>query len=365
MLISLNFNGISKMKWQALFETRERLFWTLHTLGWGGFAVIYYIGSFLHDMRSVWLFVIILNAYAGWLLTIPLRYIFARAMKLSPLKMLMVVLASVYIIALMWALVKNVNYWEIYKKGYRPEEWYMYFTNTVNSLIMIGCWTGLYFGIKNYQMLLKEKQNSLRASTMAHQAHIKMLRYQLNPHFLFNTLNAISTLILMKENKTAESMVSRLSDFLRYSLDKDPIKKVPLRQEIEALTLYLAIEKVRFEDRLTVIWDVQQTANEALVPSLILQPLIENSIKYAISKLEEGGCIAISAKVFGRDLMLEVTDNGPGADIKDGQMYRENGVGLQNIQERLGSLYKDDFSFSISNSQPSGIKVCIRIPFET
>jgi len=200
---------------------------------------------------------------------------------------------------------------------------------------------------------------------MAHQAHIKMLRYQLNPHFLFNTLNAISTLILMKENKTAESMVSRLSDFLRYSLDKDPIKKVPLRQEIEALTLYLAIEKVRFEDRLTVIWDVQPTANEALVPSLILQPLIENSIKYAISKLEEGGCIAISAKVFGRDLMLEVTDNGPGADIKDGQMYRENGVGLQNIQERLGSLYKDDFSFSISNSQPSGIKVCIRIPFET
>ena len=152
---------------------------------------------------------------------------------------------------------------------------------------------------------------------------------------------------------------------MRYSLDKDPIKKVPLRQEIEALTLYLAIEKVRFEDRLTVIWDVQPTANEALVPSLILQPLIENSIKYAISKLEEGGCIAISAKVFGRDLMLEVTDNGPGADIKDGQMYRENGVGLQNIQERLGSLYKDDFSFSISNSQPSGIKVCIRIPFET
>ena len=248
------------MKWQALFDTRERMFWTLHTLGWGGFAVIYYIGSFLHDMRSIWLFVIILNAYAGWLLTIPLRYIYARAMKLSPLKMLMIVVASVYIVALLWALVKNVNYWEIYKKGYRPEEWYMYFTNTVNSLIMIGCWTGLYFGIKNYQMLLKEKQNSLRATTMAHQAHIKMLRYQLNPHFLFNTLNAISTLILMKENKTAEDMVSRLSDFLRYSLDKDPIKKVPLRQEIEALKLYLEIEKVRFEDRLTVISELNTSA---------------------------------------------------------------------------------------------------------
>lgn len=353
------------VKWQTLFETRERLFWTLHTLGWAGFAVIYYIGSLLHDMRSIWLIVIILNAWAGWLLTIPLRYIYARAIKLKPMPMLLVVLASVYIVALAWALVKNVHIWEIYKKGYRPEQWYMYFTNTVDSLIMIGCWTGLYFGIKNYQMLLKEKQNVLRASSMAHQAHIKMLRYQLNPHFLFNTLNAISTLILIKDNKTADAMVSRLSDFLRYSLDKDPIKKVPLRQEIEALELYLEIEKVRFEDRLTVIWDIQQNAAQALVPSLILQPLIENSIKYAISKLEEGGCIAISAKVFGRDLMLEVADNGPGAEIVNGELYRANGVGLENIQERLRSLYKNDFSFSISGNQPSGIKVSIRIPFET
>ncbi|MFQ3236587.1 MAG: two-component system LytT family sensor kinase, partial [Paraglaciecola sp.] len=189
--------------------------------------------------------------------------------------------------------------------------------------------------------------------------------YQLNPHFLFNTLNAISTLILMKDNKTADAMVSRLSDFLRYSLDKDPIKKVPLRQEIEALELYLEIEKVRFEDRLTVIWDIQQNSAQALVPSLILQPLIENSIKYAISKLEEGGCIAISAKVFGRDLMLEVADNGPGAHIVNGQLYRVNGVGVENIQDRLRSLYNNDFSFNVSANQPSGIKVSIRIPFET
>jgi LytS/YehU family sensor histidine kinase len=137
-----------------------------------------------------------------------------------------------------------------------------------------------------------------------------------------------------------------------------------LHQEIEALELYLEIEKVRFEDRLTVIWDVQHNAKPALVPSLILQPLIENSIKHAISKLEDGGAIAISAKVFGRDLMLEVADDGPGAQIVKGQLYRSNGVGLENIQERLRSLYKDDFSFSVSDNQPSGIKVCIRIPFE-
>ncbi|WP_407646759.1 sensor histidine kinase [Fluctibacter halophilus] len=352
------------MQWQKLYENRERLFWTLHTAGWGGFAIVYYIGSFLHDMRSIWLFVIVLNAYSGWLLTIPLRYIFRWARQQNVWRMLLTVFGSAYLTALAWAVVKNINYWEIYKHGYRPDEWYMYFQNTINSLIMVVCWSGLYFGIKNFQMLQKEKQNALKASTMAHQAHLKMLRYQLNPHFLFNTLNAISTLVLMKENKTAEAMVSRLSDFLRYSLDKDPIKKVPLQQEIQALDLYLQIEKVRFDERLSVTWDVQESVKQGLVPSLILQPLIENAIKYAISKMAAGGQISIVAKSFGKDLLLEVADNGPGADIEKGQLHRNNGVGLPNIQERLQSLYGDNFSFTIAHNQPTGVKVSIRIPFE-
>lgn len=349
---------------QKLIENRERLFWSLHSAGWAGFAIVYYIGSFLHDMRSIWLFVIVLNAYSGWLLTIPLRYVYRWAREQSFWTMLLTVVFSAYVVALIWAVVKNVNYWEIYKHGYRPEEWIMYFTNTINSLIMVVCWSGLYFGIKNFQMLQKEKQNALKASTMAHQAHLKMLRYQLNPHFLFNTLNAISTLILMKDNSTADAMVSRLSDFLRYSLDKDPIKKVPLKQEVQALELYLEIEKVRFDERLDVQWEVQEPTKEALVPSLILQPIIENAIKYAISKMEKGGVISIVAKSFGNDLLLEVSDNGPGAEIVNGQLKRANGVGLPNIQERLQSLYGNDFSFVISDNQPSGIKVSIRIPFE-
>lgn len=358
--------GMYVPNWEKLVDSRERLFWTLHTAGWIGFAIVYYIGSFLHDMRSIWLFVIILNAYAGWLLTIPLRYIYRSARTMSPLKMLAVVATSLYVTALFWAFVKNVNLWEIYKKGYRPDEWYWYFKDTLNSLIMIVCWTGGYFGIKNYQMLIKEKQNVLKASSMAHQAHIKMLRYQLNPHFLFNTLNAISTLILMKENKTAEAMVSRLSDFLRYSLDKDPIRRVPLIQEIRVLELYLDIEEVRFEDRLKIVWDIEEQTQNALVPSLILQPIIENSIKFAISKLEEGGCISISAKIFGRDLMLNVSDNGPGAEIKNGQLpiSISGGVGLQNIKERLEALYPNRHSFVISHNHPTGIKVNICIPFE-
>ena len=352
------------VNWQRLFESKERLFWTLHTAGWAGYALVLYLGSFLHDMRSVWVFVILLNAYAGWLLTIPLRYIFGWARTQSPVTMFLTAASAMYVTALLWAIVKNVNYWEIYKHGYRPEDLIMYARSTINSLVMVVAWSGLYFGIKSFQMLQREKQNVLKASTMAHQAHLKMLRYQLNPHFLFNTLNAISTLILMKENKTADAMVSRLSDFLRYSLDKDPIKKVPLQQEIQALDLYLDIEKVRFDDRLTVLWDIEDSCQQALVPSLILQPLIENAIKYAISKMEKGGVISIHSKTFGQDLLMEVTDNGPGADIVGGQLKRSNGVGLPNIQERLVSLYGNQFSFVISHNQPSGVKVSIRIPFE-
>lgn len=351
-------------QWEKWVDSRERLFWTLQTAGWCGFAIVYYIGSFLAEMRSIWLFIIILNAYAGWLLTIPLRYLYRWAMTLKPIKMVAIVIISMYICALAWAVVKNFNKWTIYKKGFQPEEWYMYFYNTVDALIVMGCWTGAYFGIKSYQMLLKEKQNVLKASSMAHQAHIKMLRYQLNPHFLFNTLNAISTLILMKDNQTAGAMVSRLSDFLRYSLDKDPIKRVPLKQEIQALELYLAIEKVRFEDRLQVNWDIQAKASSALVPSLILQPLIENAIKYAISKLQEGGQISISASSFGDDLILELSDNGPIYNMTEGELFRTNGVGLTNIRERLHSLYADNFSFVIAQNKPSGVKVTIRIPHE-
>ncbi|AWL12063.1 Histidine kinase [Saliniradius amylolyticus] len=350
--------------WQRLFESTERQFWVCHTAGWLGFGLIYYFGSFLHDMRSVWLFVIMLNVYTGWLITIPLRYVYRRVWRLEPWRMVLVALLAAYIAAVIWAVLRNINYWEIYKHGYRPDEWVYYFSNIVHSFTVILCWSGLYFGIKYYRLLQQEKQNALKATTMAHQAHLKMLRYQLNPHFLFNTLNAISTLVLVGETKTANGMVSRLSDFLRYSLDKDPIKKVPLDQEIQALDLYLAIEKVRFEDRLTVQWDIADKTRQALVPSLILQPLIENAIKYAIAKTEQGGMISISSKQFGQDLLIEVADNGPGADIQNGMLRRNHGVGLPNIRERLQSLYDNNFSFTVSHNEPSGVRVSIRIPFQ-
>ena len=222
----------------------------------------------------------------------------------------------------------------------------------------------MYFGIKYYQLLQSERQKALKATTMAHEAQLKMLRYQLNPHFLFNTLNAISTLVLVKENKDANLMVSKLSDFLRYTLNTDPIKKVPLEQELHALKLYLDIERVRFDERLKVNIDVSEQAKQALVPSLILQPIIENAIKYAIAHLSEGGVIDIKAQVFANELLLEVGDNGPGTELENGKLVNAQGVGIANTKDRLKTLYENNYSFVLSHNTPSGLKVNLRVPFE-
>ncbi len=352
------------MNFQKLLDDRQKFFWILHIGGWFGFALVHYIGSFASDMRDIYVFIILSNAYIGAMLTLPLRYLYQRVWDMTPWKLILAILGASYFVGALWSLAQNLSFFEFYKFGYRPNEWSMYFRNTLGSFYIILCWSGLYFGIKYYQMLQKERQKALQSANMANQAQLKMLRYQLNPHFLFNTLNAISTLIMCKENDTANKMVSKLSDFLRYSLHTDPINKVPLQQEVKALSLYLEIEKIRFEDRLSVEWLITEDAEQALVPSLLLQPLIENSIKYAIAACEEGGVISVSAKTFGHDLLLEVRDNGPGID--NGHFKQDKagvGVGITNTKERLLTLY-DDHSFVLSSVEPNGLKVNIRIPLE-
>ncbi|TKB44840.1 sensor histidine kinase [Thalassotalea mangrovi] len=352
------------MNWQQLIEDRNRFFWFLHIGGWIGFAFVHFLGSLLHDLRDVFVWVILFRAYAGALISLPLRYIYQKAWNLSPLKIALVVIVSSYAAALVWQVVNNITFWEIYKYGYRPDFWLLYTQYSVWSFYIMLAWSGLYFGIKYYQMLQQERQKVLKANNIANQAQLKMLRYQLNPHFLFNTLNAISTLILIDENKNANAMVTKLSEFLRYSLDKDPMKKVTVAQELAALQLYLDIEKVRFEEKLQLKFEIQNNCQKALLPSMILQPLAENAIKYAIAAREEGGTISVKVSRFANDLQLEISDNGPGAEIVNGNLYREKGVGLANTRERLATLYRD-YSLVVSDNVPSGVKVNIRIPFQT
>jgi LytS/YehU family sensor histidine kinase len=242
----------------------------------------------------------------------------------------------------------------------------IYFVKTYATpvWVMVG-WSVLYFAIRYHRVFQDYRESALKSAAMAHEAQLKMLRYQLNPHFLFNTLNAISTLILEQQIESANRMVTKLSSFLRYSLDNDPMLKITLAQEIKALKLYLDIEKVRFEDRLGLQFDIEEGADRALIPSLLLQPLVENAIKFAIAKSEEGGNLRIAARVFAGDLLLEVSDDGPGVDLVNGDIPGATGVGLRNTRERLMELYGPHHNFRLGRAEPQGLAIRIRIPFET
>jgi LytS/YehU family sensor histidine kinase len=159
-------------------------------------------------------------------------------------------------------------------------------------------------------------------------------------------------------------MVTRLSRFLRYSLDNDPMQKVTVAEEVDALKLYLDIEKVRFDERLQLRFEVDPAARAALMPSLLLQPLVENAIKHAISRAINGGSISIRASVCGVRLLLSVADDGPGLDPHGEGLSPGNGVGLVNCRERLKEIYGENQFFRLGTTEPHGLTISIGIPLE-
>src|SRR5512137_112803 len=216
--------------------------------------------------------VVLAAGASGFALSAPLRYLYHWLWRKPPSVVIPYVLLASWVTALAWRVIINSSYvhW-VESDTMSGEPWYGIFVGTLSSTYLLLCWSGLYFGIKYYETLQQERESLLQAAALAQEAQVKMLRYQLNPHFLFNTLNAISTLILDGQGKVANQAVGKLSEFLRHTLDQDPMKKVTLHQELDALDLYLGIEQLRFGDRLKLEFDIDEAATRALVPSLILQ----------------------------------------------------------------------------------------------
>jgi hypothetical protein len=345
-------------------NSRAQFFWVLNVAGWGGYIMAGYLGALAHEKPDTFIAVNIAAGVLGFIFTIPMRYAYRWLWSRSPWHIAFGTILISYVAAAVWRGLHNELYWNWVKDGWRPEEFMVHFHGVLGSFYILLCWSGLYFGIKYYQQLQEQTEQTLKATAAAHQAQLMALRYQLNPHFLFNTLNAISTLILDRDNETANLSVTRLSDFLRYSLDNDPMKRVTLRQELEALDLYLEIEKVRFGERLTVQREIESRALDGLVPSLILQPLIENAVKYAVTPREEGGKIRISAKVHHGELMIAVADDGPGLGNGTSK-HKSSGVGLKNTRERLKQLHGERQALTLAPNDPHGLVITINLPFET
>jgi two-component system, LytTR family, sensor kinase len=348
---------------KLLAADRNRLFWTLNIAGWSGYLLAAWLGALAHEKPESYFWVLAASAASGLVATLPLRAIYKRFWSRSVWQLGLAMLASSYVLAFGWRWLKNKLYYDWVKDAWQPEHLMDYVAGVLGSFYLLLCWSGLYVGIKYYQQLQEQTQATLKATAAAHQAQLKMLRYQLNPHFLFNTLNAISTLILDGANATANRAITRLSDFLRYTLETDPEKRVTLGSELAAIDLYLEIEKVRFGDRLVAKRQIDEAAVPALLPSLILQPLIENSIKYAISPSEDGGVLTISAHVQQQTLVVQVADTGPGLGTSDAGT-KSCGVGLANTRERLQQLYGDRQAFTLAPNVPSGLVVTINLPLE-
>ena len=343
---------------------RQHLFWIFHSAGWLGYFAQSWLAAIAYGKPSGYWVVPFTAACTGFVCTLGLRYLLRACWGLSPSKLLMTMILPILASSAIMDLTTRAMLVR-FCDTCAPTSRMAYIAYSLTYIYVVLAWVGLYLGIKYYRQLQDETQRALAARTMAHQAQLKMLRYQLNPHFLFNTLNAISTLILDRDNATANRMVQGLSAFLRHSLDNDPMQRVTLRSELDALTLYLDIEKIRFAERLRIETDIDEDCWRALLPSLLLQPLVENAIKYAVAKQVAGGLLRIEAERDGAQLVLRVTDDGPGCGSLEGdELPPGKGVGLRNTRERLSVLYGGSGGFSVRNLQ-RGIEVTLRLPFET
>src|SRR6266487_5194557 len=227
----------------------------------------------------------------------------------------------------------------------------------IASLIVVAVHALLYY--QNFRAS-ELAQSSL--ITQLAQAQLRALKMQLHPHFLFNTLHSISSLVLEDPPK-ANSMIARLGDFLRLTLENSDQQLVSLKEETEFLRCYLEIEQVRFGDRLTLAFELEPQTLAARVPHLILQPVVENAIQHAIAPRAARGHITIEARCINSLLRLEVRDNGPGI-TSNGVSLGMKGVGLSNVRARLDQIYGSDFRFELVNSRDGGLAVVMEIPFQ-
>lgn len=225
------------------------------------------------------------------------------------------------------------------------------------NLLIYAAIIGISHAAEFYRRYREREQNLSQLETLLAQAQLSALRMQLQPHFLFNALNSLADLI-ERDSKAANKMVARLGDFLRLTLHRSDTQEVTLAEEIEFLLHYLDVEKLRFEDRLRVEMDIAPETDLALIPHLILQPLVENSIRHGIAQLETKGSLEIRAWRKAETLCLQVRDNGPG--LVNGN---QNGVGLRNTQARLQKLYGARQRFEMRNVPAGGVEVTLQIPF--
>jgi len=229
------------------------------------------------------------------------------------------------------------------------------------DLLVYGGLLAVYHAMEYYRRYRERELRASRLEARLAQAQLQMLRMQLHPHFLFNTLHAVSSL-MHEDVDAADEMLAALSDLLRFTLGGERAQEVPLRQEVEFVRRYLDIMRFRFGDRLRARVDIDPAALEALVPSLLLQPLVENALRHGIADRLEGGEVQLSAERFERTVRLRVRDDGPGLP-RGWNEHRDSGLGLRNTRARLRHLYGGAHRMYFANRPSGGLELTLVVPF--
>jgi two-component system, LytTR family, sensor kinase len=322
-----------RLQQQPFFEDKNRAFWILQSAGWAGYFFLRTLSGIANNFGFSLVIHITLLTATGYSITLLMSSAYRRLIKMRPIITWVTSIVLVMVASAAFSAIETWSHATFVRPGIRPEG-LQFFGSIILTVTLLVAWSALYYSINYYLLLEEQSDRLLRLEHQASSAQLAMLRYQLNPHFLFNTLNSISTLVLLKQTDRANAMLSRLSSFLRY------------------------------EERLRPRFDIDPSVARARLPSLLLQPLVENAIKYAVTPQEEGADIEISARLNIDRVVLTVRDTGPGAEDHWVKAQQSTGVGLANIRDRLAQAYGADHRFETESNNKGGFRVTIEIPYQ-
>ena len=232
----------------------------------------------------------------------------------------------------------------------------------VQNGVVLFLWSNIYFGATQWHEMQQQRERMLRAESELREARLIALRHQLNPHFLFNALNAVSTLVLERDSERATRMLSRIGLLLRRTLEDESNAEIPLAQELKFTSEYLEVEQIRLGERLRVTTDVSPDTLEAIVPVLLLQPLVENAVIHGIAPAVNGGDVLIRSSTVNSRLRLLVKNSG---SRRNGRPASPHGIGLRNCIERLDAIYGADYRLDLDWPNEGGCEVKLDLPFKT
>ncbi len=355
------------LRMKIIMDNKNKLFWILQVSGWLLFAIAMQFYNVNYIFESLEKFYLVFITYVlGFTLTSGLRYFYRYIYKKT--KSIGVIpvyiLISITILHIFWEpldVLVSSPFWtqeriDEWLKIYTQFSFVKYYKTNLFWYLILLLWSVLYFAIKFMLEWQYQKDRAEKAQVLAQQAQLQMLRYQLNPHFLFNSLNSIRAMI-DEDVKAAKGMITELSEFLRYSLLFDNDAEKPLKRELEAIRNYFSIEKKRFEEKLNVEFDITPEAEKFPVLSFLLQPFVENAVKYGMQTSAMPLTIRISGEVRKNRLMIDIFNSGRWVELPDYNALsadvQRTGKGLENVRQRLEKAYPDKHLLDIQKTESS------------